>query len=493
MLGARFTIRVFFGTLLFGFTALAADVTAGLVTFQKDVLPILQTHCQSCHRPGEAGPMSFLTYQTTRPWAKAMKAAIITGKMPPWGVDPEHGHFQNDPSLKPEEVAIISRWADTGAAEGNAKDAPAPVKWVEGWKSKPDVFVSLPPFDVPAKGSVEWMNMVIPSPFKEDTWITSLEVHPGNTAVMHHVGVSFIPHRDDVKYGELVWEDIKRDANGYELQGQARPSLVTYCPGDKTKICPATGSSLAIGRARNGFEGFYRPGSDPINYAYYDSAYKIPGNTDILVQVHYSPNGKAVTDVTKVGFTLQKGEPRHQLKMYPFGPAGGTNNRTTFRIPAGDPNWEAPPADTVFNMDAELALFSVHMHERGKAMKFTLTYPDGTSEVVFNISHYDFNWQFYYNLIETKKVPKGTKLHIEAWYDNSANNPNNRDPTVDIYGGEQSWEEMMTPWIGLVLDTKTDPRTVLGNGGRGRGGNPGGGPGGRGAPPAPGRAGAGAH
>jgi len=146
----------------------------------------------------------------------------------------------------------------------------------------------------------------------------------------------------------------------------------------------------------------------------------------------------------------------HQLKMYGLAPAGGTNNRETFRIPAGAPDWKAPPADLVFNVDAELALVSVHMHERGKAMTYTLTYPNGNSEIVFSEPRYNFNWQLYYDFAKPVKIPKGTKLHVEAWYDNSANNPFNRDPNRDIYGGEQSWEEMMTPWIGLLLPPDAD-------------------------------------
>src|SRR5437879_245916 len=194
--------------------------TGATVTFYRDVLPILQAKCQGCHRPGEVAPISFLSYQTTRPWAKAMKAAVVERKMPPGGLDPQYGHFVDNFSLQQSEIDTIARWADGGAIEGAAKDAPPPVQWVEGWRTKPDVVVDVPPFEVPAKGWVENMIMVLPNPFKEDTWVTSIEIRPGVPAVMHHAGVRFAPHMDGVKYGQFFWCDIRRDEAGGTIAGQ---------------------------------------------------------------------------------------------------------------------------------------------------------------------------------------------------------------------------------------------------------------------------------
>src|SRR6202163_2680522 len=155
-------IRVWISGIIFLGAAVAADTS---VTFNKDVLPILQSKCQTCHRPGEIAPMSFLSYQTTRPWAKAIKTAILTKKMPPWGADARYGHFANDPSLTAGEIDTIMKWVDNGALEGDARDAPPAVQWPEGWRSKPDVVVSLPAIPVSAKGYVEWTDMIIPNPF----------------------------------------------------------------------------------------------------------------------------------------------------------------------------------------------------------------------------------------------------------------------------------------------------------------------------------------
>jgi hypothetical protein len=392
-----------------------------------------------------------------------MKAAVVGRKMPPGGLDPEYGHFVDNFTLTQSQIDTIAIWADGGATGGDPKDAPAPIKWVEGWRTKPDTVVEVPAFDVPANGWVEVMTVILPSPFKTDTWVRSMEIRPGVPAVMHHAGVRFAPHRDGVKYGVPVWPDIKRDEGGVHIPGQERPRQVTFCSDDRKKLCPADENNLAELNGGTGFEGFYRPGWDPLDYAYYKTAYLIPANTDIVLSIHYTPIGKAVTDITKVGFVVAKEEPRFQLSMTSLKPRGkdGWNDRERWRIPAGSSNWEAPPKDVLFNMDTELAVLSIHMHEHGKDMKYVLMYPDGRVETILIQPHYDFNWQMTYNFEKPIKIPKGTKLRITSHFDNSRANKYARDPSRDVFGGEQSWEEMDAPWIGLVLDRNTDPKTVF--------------------------------
>ncbi|HLK48983.1 MAG TPA: cytochrome c, partial [Bryobacteraceae bacterium] len=167
-------LQILSAGLLAAGVACAADTP---VTFNKDVLPILQKNCQGCHRPGQMGPMSFLTYQSARPWAKAMKAAVLTKKMPPWSADEQYGPYLNDRSLQPSEIEIIAKWADSGAAEGNPQDAPPPVQWADGWVIQPDVIVDGPVTEVPAKTKnnvVEWITVVMPTGFTKDTWLTSV-------------------------------------------------------------------------------------------------------------------------------------------------------------------------------------------------------------------------------------------------------------------------------------------------------------------------------
>lgn len=459
-IGLALCCLLLFSAALFGQSERETAGTA--VTFYRDVLPILQAKCQSCHRPGEVAPMSFLSYQTTRPWAKAMKAAVIERKMPPGGLDPQYGRFVDNFTLLPSEIDTIARWADTGAIEGDAKAAPPPVHWVEGWRTKPDVVIDVPSYDVPAKGWVEPLVVVLPNPFNKDTWVTSIEIRPGVPAVVHHAGVRFGPHVDGVKYGQFIWSDIKRDETGVHIPGQPRPRRVTFCSDDHGKVCPAPEADVIPDGAAAGFEGFYRPGAAPLDYAYYKTAYLIPANTDVVLSLHYTPIGKAVTDATKIGFVVVKQEPQRQLIMKALKPRGkeGWNDRQRFRIPAGNPNWEAPPKDAIFNIDTELAVMSIHMHEHGKDMKYMLMYPDGKVETVLNQPRYDFNWQMTYNLERTLKIPKGTKLRVISHFDNSPNNKYARDPSRDVYGGEQSWEEMDAPWIGLILDRGVDPKSV---------------------------------
>jgi hypothetical protein len=179
--------RIWLLGLLFGAWATAAGTSPAAVTFHKDVLPILQRHCQTCHRPGNIAPMSFLTYQSTRPWAKAIKAAVLARKMPPWSADAAYGHFANDPSLQPSELEIIAKWADTGALPGDEKDAPAPIEWpANGWATQPDIVLQGVPYNVPPQPKnnvIEWMTLTTATGFNKDTWVTSVEIKPSELAV----------------------------------------------------------------------------------------------------------------------------------------------------------------------------------------------------------------------------------------------------------------------------------------------------------------------
>jgi len=208
--------------------AMAADANSQVqVTFAKDVLPILQKNCQTCHRPGQVAPMSLLSYQEARPWAKAIKAAVTARKMPPWFADPNYGHFANDRSLKQSEIDTLVKWADTGAAPGDAKDAPAPVKWPDGgWGIQPEVVMDLPAHDVPAKGVLEWELLAMPAPFKTDTWVTSMEILPGDMSVVHHICFIFEKHKPTTVYNRYEWVQVPRDETGNPTPGNTKRKKV---------------------------------------------------------------------------------------------------------------------------------------------------------------------------------------------------------------------------------------------------------------------------
>jgi len=433
--------NAFVGGLIFAGVLAAQDSPP--LTFNKDVLPILQKNCQTCHRPGQVAPFSLLTYKDARPWAKAMKTAVTTRKMPPWFADPQFGHFLNDHALKASEIETIAKWADNGATEGNPKDAPSPLKWPEGWQIAPDVIVDGPTTEVPAHPKndvIEWMSVTVPTGFQEDTWITSVQIKPEHPAVAHHICLGFNAHTPDVEYFKPVWLDKQRDEEGSAIPGKG----------------PTFGPATPGGRFRSMAEDCYLPGNPVADYRDFNAAKLVPAGSDITLNLHYTPNGTAVTDHVQIGFTVAKQPPE---RRYVSLSSTASTDPKLFAIPPNDPNWQSPPAEVTFNQDAELVYMMPHMHVRGKDMTYTLIYPDGTKEIVLSVPHYDFNWQLGYNT--SVKVLKGTKLHVDAHFDNSANNKWNPNPNKTVYYGEMTWEEMMFPFFGVVVDKSADPAKIL--------------------------------
>jgi hypothetical protein len=426
----------------------AAQAATASPTFDKDVLPILQKNCQSCHRPGQAAPMSFLTYDATRPWAKAIKVAVVTKKMPPWFADPHFSQFSNDRSLLQSDIDTIAKWADAGAPEGNPKDAPPPIKWpADGWEIQPDIIVQGPETLVPAhpqNNVIEWKYITVPSGITEDTWVTSIEIRPSEPVVTHHICVYFKPHTPDVVYNKPVWYDRERDDNG---------SAVPEAAGVNGRGIP---QSITAGT--NGIEGCYVPGHSTEDYRIYGAAKLIKADTDIVFQVHYTPNGKDVTDRPRIGFTVAKQAPK---RLYLSFGMSAPSDAKHFAIPPNDPDWESPPAEAEFTADAELVWMFPHMHVRGKDMTYRLIYPDGRTETILSVPHYDFNWQLGYDLAQPIKVPKGTRLVVTAHYDNSVNNKFNPDPNRTVYYGDMTWEEMMFPFYSVIVDNGVDPHKVI--------------------------------
>jgi len=429
------SIRLWLFVLTFGIAAAAAPAS---VTFYKDVLPVLEKNCQTCHRPGQAGPMSFLTYETTRPWAKALKEAVISRKMPPWFADASAGHFLNDPSLKQSEIDTIARWADGGAQPGDPKDAPAPVAWPEGWQIQPDVIVEGPSFDVPAhpkNNVIEWIGVTVPSGFTKDTWITSVQIKPEHPEVTHHMCLAYVPHKQGVKYFEPVWRDKPRGEDGSALP-------------DKGPTFTGAG----------GVQDCYLPGHFAMDFRPLRAARLVPAGSDLSINLHYTPNGTAVTDHVRIGFTLAKEKP--ERRYVSFAP-DSLRDPKNFAIPAGDSNWQGPPITISFERDVELVFMEPHMHARGKDMTFTLEYPDGKKEILLRVPKYDFNWQLGYET--SLKIPKGATLRIDAHFDNSPNNLFNPNPNRTVYFGEMTWEEMMAGFFSVVVSPDVDPATIIVN------------------------------
>ncbi len=411
------------------------------VVFNKDVFPILQRNCQTCHRPGEVAPMSFLTYESTRPWAKAIKEAVLSRKMPPWFADPHYGDFRNQPALSESDIQTLAAWAENGAPEGDAKDKPAPIEFPSGWRIRPDVVISMPEtHNVAAKGSGEIQSFLVPNPFKEDTWVTSIEIRPGAPSVVHHVMLQ-IPEKTLTPAPAFSWGAapptcVPRAAESF--QETPNPQVLAQVP-----------KNFAI------LEAVYVPGSPVTNFQFDDSSAKlIAGGGDLRIEVHYTPNGKAVSDLTQIGFKLAKRLP--QRRYVTLAPKSLANPQV--RIPAGEANWTTR-GELEFGQDADLVWLMPHMHLRGKDMTFTLISPYGHSETVLS-AKFNFNWQLGYEL-EPIHVRKGTRMVVVAHHDNSANNPFNPDPKREVAWGNLTSEEMVLPWFGVIVDKNADPERIL--------------------------------
>ena len=455
--------------------AVAAADQSSPVTFTKDVLPVLQKNCQSCHRPGQVAPMSLITYKEARPWAKAIKSAVTQRKMPPWFADPTYGHFINDRSLKQSDIDTLAKWADTGAAEGDPAAAPPPVRWPSGgWTIQPDVVMDLPAHDVPAKGVLEWELIAFPAPFQSDAWVTSMELLPGDASVVHHICFSFEKHKPSTVYNRYEWVAVPRDATGNPTAGNTGfgelPNMKTAMRMVGSSEVKLTPGSPTI---RNNNDFCYIPGNSVDDYRAWNAGKLVPAGSDIIVSLHYTTNGKAAVDRTKIGFTVAKTPPAKQFIVQGAGedtpviaPSKASERalfasayNPEFAIPPNNPDYHAPSMDITFLKDVELVRLRPHAHVRGKSAQYTVIYPDGHREVALNVPHYDFNWQLSYETALT--LPRGSKLRFDFSYDNSVNNKNNPDPNRWVYQGFQSWEEMMAPNLGFLLDRGADISSLM--------------------------------
>jgi hypothetical protein len=394
------------------------------VTFSKDVAPVLAKNCQGCHRPGEAAPMPFLTYQQVRPWAKAIKEALLLKKMPPWFADPHYGTFRNDRSMAQKDVDTLVSWADLGAPEGDPRDLPKPLEFVDGWNiGKPDLILEMPAaFDVPASGTIEYQYIILPVKFTEDRWVQMAEVRPGNRAVVHHV-IAFV-----------------RDPNSKWMRNH-EPGTV-FVPEKEGKDQGGPSDMLA---------GF-APGSPPIELEPGQGRI-IKAGSDIVFQLHYTANGKAAQDRTRVGLVFCKEPPSDRVLSL------SVLNRK-FEIPAGDANYKVD-SELEINHEVKLTAMLPHMHLRGKDFEYRLVFPTGETQTILRVPRYDFSWQLWYQPVNDIVLPKGTKISCTAHFDNSANNPNNPDPGKVVKWGDQSWEEMMIGFVSVAFPADMDPKQLF--------------------------------
>lgn len=398
------------------------------VTFYKDVLPVLQKNCQECHRAGEAAPMELFTYQQVRPWAKAMREAVLTKKMPPWFADPHVGKFSNDRSMAQAEIDTLAGWADSGAKEGNKKDAPPPRTFATGWYiGKPDVVIEMPePYDVPASGTIEYTYYIVPTGFTEDKWVQLAEARPGDRSVVHHI-IAFA-----------------REPNSKWLRDYpVKQGFVPKRRGEGGGEGGVGGGEFISGFAPGAPPEMLRPGQGKL----------IKAGSDIVFQMHYTTNGKAARDQSKLGLIFSKDKPEYRVVTL-----AAMNGK--FVIPPGAPAHAVDGAITLHGDTRLISLFP-HMHLRGKSMEMRAVYPTGEMEKLLWVPNYDFSWQLWYQLPEPKLLPKGTRIEATGTFDNSPNNPHNPDPTKEVRWGDQSWEEMMIGFFDVAIEAGKNPIDVL--------------------------------
>ena len=376
--------------------ARAADAP---VTFTKDVAPILYKSCVECHRPTMFAPMSLLTYDEARPYARSIKQRVVSRIMPPWGADPAHGEFKNDPRLSQAEIDTIAAWVDGGAAKGNDADLPKAPQFADGWTiGKPDaVFTMEAEYDIPATGVIPYQYLRVPTHLTEDKWIQAIEIRPSANAQVHHV----------LAYTQPAGQPINQG-------GALGPTNIGGVTPNKPGIT-------------------FEPGV----------ARLLRGNSDLIMQMHYTTNGKPAKDRTRIGVIYAK-QPPTKLQ------AGGMVLQPRFVIPAYDGNAEVK-GTTTLQRDTVMTSLTPHMHVRGKDMTYIAHYPDGTDEVLLSVPRYDFNWQISYELKTPKVLPKGTIVEVIAHYDNSAANKFNPDPSKDVKWGDQTFEEMMIGFWSTVV------------------------------------------
>jgi len=422
------TTRIVFGILGSLAITSAAELTAQPATFAKDVAPILQEKCQSCHRAGSMAPMSLVTYEEARPWAKSIKQRVVTRSMPPWHIDKTVGiqHFQNDMSLTDAQIATIARWADAGAPLGDAKDMPPAKQWPkeDGWQlskqfGQPDFVISSDPYTMPPKGQDVWFKPLTQIPITEPRWVRAVEMRPATSA-------------------------------GRKITHHALAYLQQEEPGTNTGIAT---QGLLMEWAVNKNYDIYRANTGKL---------LVPG-ARIWWEMHYHAVGEEIRDHVELAVYLYpKGEePKYRTFLTAFPATAGSAASGTLDIP---PNSVAQSEGyQVLRAPARLENFQPHMHLRGKAMLLEAILPDGSKRTLSYVDHFTFNWMTNYIYADDAApvLPKGTIIHTVAWHDNTTNNKNNPDPDQWVGWGDRTVDEMAHAWVNVTYISDEDYQDYL--------------------------------
>jgi len=398
-------------------------------TFAEDVAPILYKNCTSCHRPGGLGPFSLFDYDSAKANIDEMRNAVATGQMPPWHAEGPRGVFRNDRRLSDSDKQTILRWIDAGAKAGDLKNLPPkpdyPTKWQMG--TEPDAIVSMPEdYTVPASGTVEYQYFEVPTGFTEDKWVQAIEFMPGAREVVHHILVF-------AKVPPVPGATAPAPAPRPAGSPPPTPVLIRNQAQNRTPDQTRTDTLHGPPRQLGVLIGGTAPGTNVTEFPK-GTALRVRAGTVLTFQMHYTAKGHEMHDRSMVGFKFAKEPPDEEIFASQF-----VNGQ--FTIPAGAKD-VAIPSEIGAGQAIKVYGLLPHTHLRGTRWQYKLVKPDGSSEVILDVPRYDFNWQTLYFFNKPLEMEPGSKITSMAWYDNSASNKSNPDPTKDVHWGDQTWEEM---------------------------------------------------
>ena len=387
----------------------------GEVSYAKQVAPILQEKCVTCHSPGNIGPFAYSSYETARKKSRMMEEVLLAQRMPPWHADPAYGRFQHVRSLDILETQTLLSWVKQGAPRGEGADPLAasvpgtPPAWPLG---QPDFVARFPKTEeIPATGVLEYRHIKVTAPNTEDEWLGGITIRPGARQVVHHVV-------------------LRARIRGVSDDGSGRGTLMAV----------------------------WVPGTVPVRFPENTGRFLSKG-AQLDIEMHYTPDGAARTDVTEIGFYRLAEKPPLSLTTM-------AAINMDLNIPPGEPDTQTHALVAIKN-DCTLYSLSPHQHKRGSWMKFEALKPDGTRQVLLSVPRYDFNWQTEYYLTEPKHLEAGTWILCTGGFDNSKLNPSNPDPAKRVKWGEQSFEEMFVGFMN-VAETPPAGRADTASGGAGK-------------------------
>jgi hypothetical protein len=404
------------------------------VTFAKDIVPIFQEKCQDCHRKDSMAPMSLVTYEETRPWARSIKERVVTHQMPPWHLDKTVGiqHFQNDRSLTDEQVETIARWVDAGSPQGDPKDMPPAKQWPDDntWQLQkafgrpPDMVIKSDPYTMPAVSQDQWWKPTTDLGITEPRWVKAVEMRPSTPAgrkITHH-------------------------ALAHLMQTETDPAAKAASDDGTGGGAAAQGGVLmewAVGKTGD----IYRPNTGKL----------LQPGAKIWWDIHYHAVGETIRDHVELAVWLYPKDetPKYRTYLTLFG-ATSTGGGSPLDIP---PNTiKETQGFHVLKAPAILGNYQPHMHLRGKAMALEAILPDGTTQMISYVDHFNFNWMnnYIYTDDAAPVLPKGTIVHVTAWHDNTTANPNNPDPNQWVGWGDRTVDEMAHAWVNVTYISDED-------------------------------------